>query len=155
MVAKVFKSVSEVIGSYSGLSRIVLEYVETSKKLSDECKKPGFDSASWDRLFTRFFDKENFRRVGHLKEEMDYPTYIGFQTKWATHCEWDCSFKRISEHGNVVFLELEERANINGFLNAVNTVSVYEFTDKNTVRYLDVYLQQAPLPTDAVPEPYK
>ncbi len=155
MVAKVFKSVSDVIDNYSGLSRKVLEYSLTVKDLADKCKHPDFDHQLWDDLFSQYFAKDNFLRVGHLKEEMDYPTYIKFQTKWAPISEWECSFKRISQVDNVVFMELEERASVQGFTNIVNTISVYEFNDEEKIQFLDVYLQQTPLPTDDIPDAYK
>lgn len=155
MVAKVFKPVSEIIDNYSGLARKVLDYSVTVKGLADECKKPGFQNEKWDELFTQFFDKENFLRVGHLKEEMDYETYIEFQTKWAPMSHWECSFKRLTEQDNVVFLELEERATVQGYTNVVNTLSVYEFNDAGKIKFIDVYLQQLPQPTEEVPEAYK
>ena len=155
MVSKVFKDVSEIIGDYSGLSRKVLAFAVSMKRLSDACKKPEFENQTWDRIFSEIFDTENFRRVGHLKEEMDYPAYIKFQTKWAPQADWECSFKRITEQGNVVIMELEERATVAGYTDVVNTVSVYEFNESGKLRYLDIYLQQTPPDPETVPEPYK
>ena len=155
MVAKVFKNVSEIIDDYSGLSRKVLDYSVTVKGLADECKQPGFQNEKWDELFDQFFDKENFQRIGHLKEVMDYPAYIEFQTKWAPHSDWECSFKRITEQDNVVILELEERITVGGETNAVNTISVYEFNDTGKFRHIDIYLQQTPQASEVIPEAYK
>jgi len=155
MVAKVFKNVSDIIEDYSGLSRIVLDYSLTVKGLADECKQPGFQNEKWGELFDQFFDKENFQRIGHLKEVMDYPAYIEFQTKWAPNSEWECSFKRITERDNVVILELEERVTIGGNTNAVNTVSVYEFNDSGKFRHIDIYLQQTPQASEQIPAAYK
>ena len=155
MVAKVFTDVSKIIDNYSGLSRKVLDYSVTVKSLADACKQPGFKNERWHQLFSKFFDTENFQRVGHLKEVMDYPTYIDFQTKWAPHSDWECSFKRITEKDNVVFLELEERATVGGQTNVVNTMSVYEFNESGKVRHLDIYLQQTPQGSQEIPDAYK
>lgn len=155
VVAKVFKNVSEVIGSYSGLSRKVLDYVVTVKGLADQCKQPGFADERWHQLFSAFFDTENFQRVGHFKEVMDYPTYIEFQTKWAPKSLWECSFKRITEQDNVVILELEERVDLGASINAVNTISVYEFNAAGKVRHLDIYLQETPKSVEMLPEAYR
>jgi hypothetical protein len=155
MVAKVFKNVSQIIENYSGLSRKVLDYSVTVKGLADECKQPGFQNERWDQLFSEFFDTKNFQRIGHLKEVMGYPAYIEFQTKWAPISQWECSFKRITEKDNVVFLELEERATVQGHTNVVNTLSVYEFNESGKIRYIDVYLQQTPQTSEVVPDAYK
>ena len=155
MVSKVFKDVSEVIDDYTGFSRLVLEYSIATKEMNKKCKEPGFKDEEWDVFFSRFFDTENFQRIGHLKEVMDYPTYLKFQTQWAPISEWEGSFKRITESDNVVVLELEERATFDGQTNVVNTVSIYEFNETGRVYRLDVYLQQAPQPSDKVPDGYK
>ncbi len=155
MVSKVFKDVSDIINDYTGLSRKVLDYNVVTKDMNHKCKQPGFKDEMWDEHFAQFFDKPNFLRVGHLKEEFDYPTYLEFQTKWAPMSDWECSFKRISEVGNVVYLELEERATFNGETNVVNTISVYEFNETGKVYRLDLYLQQTPQSDDQIPDAYK
>ena len=155
MVSKVYKNVSEIIDNYTGLARKVLEYSITTKELNIACKKPGFDDKTWDEYLSRIFDTEVFQRVGHLKEVMDYPTYLKFQTRWAPVSEWESSFKRITESDNVVIQELEERSTAGGVTNVVNTVSIYEFNDNGKVVHLDVYLQQAPSNPDDIPDAYK
>ena len=155
MVAKVFQNVTDIIDNYSGLSRKVLQYAVTTKELNEACKQPGFTDDIWDKHFSEFLDTENFLRIGHLKEEMDYPSYLEFQTKWAPKSYWECSFKRISEVDNVVILELEERVQFDDFKNSVNTVSIYEFNEAGKVTHLDLYLQQAPQSPDDIPDNYK
>ena len=155
MVAKTFIDVAEIINDYIGLARKVLDYNVVTKEMNYKCKQPGFNDEMWDQHFAQFFDTENFLRVGHLKEEFDYPTYLQFQTKWAPMSDWECSFKRISEIDNVVFLELEERVTFAGSTNVVNTLSVYEFNDTGKVYRLDLYLQQTPQSEDEIPDAYK
>jgi hypothetical protein len=74
---------------------------------------------------------------------MNWQDYITFLTSWAMGSEWECSFKRITEAGNVVFLELEERLKMGDFSSAVNSLSVYEFNDAGKIQHLDIYLQMA------------
>ncbi len=155
MVSKVYKDVAEIIDNYSGLSRKVLDYNVVTKRMNEECKQAGFRDEAWDEHFSKVFDTENFQRIGHLKEVMDYPTYLRFQTQWAPKSSWECSFKRITESDNVVVLELEERATHGGVTNVVNTVSIYEFNDTGKIYRLDVYLQQQPASTEQVPDGYK
>ena len=136
------QSLDDVIGYYTGLARTVLDYSALMKRMVDEAKEPGFTVDSWGPL-AELIDTEDFVRVGNFKEVMNWQDYIGFLTGWASSSEWDCSFKRVTQAGNVVFLELEERSQIGQFSNSVNSVSVYEFNDAGKITRIDVYLQMA------------
>ena len=74
---------------------------------------------------------------------MNWQEYVAFLTGWASSSEWDCSFKRVTESGNTVFLELEERSRIGDFSNSVNSASIYEFNDAGKITRIGVYLQMA------------
>ncbi|MBB3749541.1 hypothetical protein FHT44_002002 [Mycolicibacterium sp. BK634] len=124
------------------LSQSVLDYSVLMKRLVDEAKRPGFTADSWAPL-AELIDTENFVRVGNFKEVMNWAEYVGFLTNWATSSEWESEFKRVTEAGNVVFLELEERSRIGDFSNSVNSVSVYEFDAAGKITRIDVYLQMA------------
>ena len=97
--------VASVINNYSGKSRKVLDYSQVMKHMVEEAKKPGFSADSWGQL-EDLIDTARFERVGNFKEVMNWQQYIDFLCQWAQHSEWDCSFKRITEQGNTVFLEL-------------------------------------------------
>ncbi|WP_179473570.1 hypothetical protein [Mycolicibacterium vinylchloridicum] len=124
------------------LSATVLDYSALMKRLVDEAKQPGFTTESWSPL-ADLIDTANFVRVGNFKEVMNWAEYVSFLTNWATSSEWDSSFKRVTEVGNVVFLELEERSRIGEFSNSVNSLSVYEFDTAGKITRIDVYLQMA------------
>lgn len=134
------REVSDVIGNYTGLSRKVLDYSQIMKLLVDSAKQPGFSAASWSPL-VELIAIDEFERVGNFKEVMNWQDYIDFLTSWAASSEWECSFKRITEVWNVVFLELEERSRIGDFSSVVNSVSVYEFNCAGKIRHMDIYLQ--------------
>lgn len=136
------RDVDDIINDYSGLSRKVLDYAVITKGLVDEAKKPGFTVDSWAPL-AELIDIETFVRVGNFKEVMNWQEYVNFLTNWASASQWECSFKRITEVGNVVFLELEERSRIGDFANSVNSASVYEFNPAGKITHIDVYLQMA------------
>ena len=110
-------------------------------------KKPGFSVASWAPL-AEFVDVDAFERVGNFKEVMSWTDYVGFLTNWATTSEWEGSFKRVTEHDNVVFLELEERSRVGPHSSVVNSVSVYEFNAAGKLKHLDIYLQMEPMPAE-------
>ena len=134
--------VSDIIGDYSGNCRTVLDYCMATKRTVDVAKQPGFTIDGWAPL-AELVDTDNFVRVGNFKEIMSWQQYVSFLTKWATSAQWECSFKRITAKGNVVFLELEERNGRGDSRNSVNSMSVYEFDDQGRIRRIDVYLQMA------------
>lgn len=132
--------VNEIIDQYTGLCRTVLDYSVIVKQIVDSAKKAGFTADSWAPL-AALVDTDRFERVGNFKEVMDWPAYIGFLTDWAPTAEWECSFKRVTEKGGLVFLELEERTSSAGFNSVVNSLSVYQFDEAGRITHVDVYLQ--------------
>jgi hypothetical protein len=149
----ILRELDEVVGEYTGLARDVLEYSQIMKRMVDSAKEPGFSEASWAPL-ADLVAVDAFERVGNFKEVMNWDEYVTFLTGWATSSDWDCSFKRITEAGNVVFLELEERVSMGDFSSVVNSVSVYEFNAVGKIQHLDIYLQM-PLPDPGILEAYE
>jgi hypothetical protein len=131
---------AEIVSAHTGHSRTVLEYAATTGRLVGEAKKPGFDAEGWAPL-AELVDTANFHRVGAFKEEMDWAGYVEFLTGWARTSEWECTFQRVTEHGDLVFLELEERSAVGDFRSVVNSLSVYAFSADGRIRRLDLYLQ--------------
>src|SRR6476659_1033858 len=129
--------IDAVIGDHTGLSRTVLEYALELKRIVDQAKAPGFDADGWTPL-ARFVATDDFTRIGPFKDEMTWPDYVTFLTAWASTNHWECSFKSLTETGNLVFLELEERMAPGDSAGAVNSLSVYEFGDAERLHRLDV-----------------
>jgi hypothetical protein len=142
--------VGAVVGDHTGRSRQVLEYVLEMKRIIDRAKKPGFDDGGWEPL-ARFVDADDFVRVGPFKDRMGWPEYVAFLTGWATRRHWECSLRGVTEAGDRVFLELEERSEPGDSANAANSLSVYEFDDHQRLRRLAVYLQMAMPPPPGPP----
>jgi hypothetical protein len=145
------QNINDVIDRHSGLSRAVLDYSVAFKRIVDGARDPGFSMESWGPL-AALVDTANFVRVGNFKEVMDWAAYTGFLTQWVPNAAWECSFKRVTESGRIVFLEMEERTQMGGVSNTVNSLSVYEFTD-GKIRHLDIYLQM-PMPDLAMLQGY-
>lgn len=143
-------TIDEVLATTTGRSRCVLEYSQITKRLVDSAKQPGFTVESWAPL-AGLIAVDEFVRIGPFKEVMNWAEYAEFLTKWAMSSDWDCSFQRITETPELVFLELEERSRIGDFSSVVNTVSVYEFDADNKVRRIAVYLQMELPNTSTVP----
>lgn len=136
------QNVEDVIGNHTGRARTVLEYSLVIKRLVDEAKKPGFTVDSWAPL-AELVAVDEFERVGAFKEVMKWSDYVDFLTNWATSSEWECSFKRITETADLVFLELEERNAVGDFTSVVNSLSVYKLNGAGKITHIDLYLQMA------------
>lgn len=144
-------TIDDVIDTVTGRARTVLEYSQTMGRLVKSAKRPGFSAEDWAPL-AALIDVDDFVRIGPFKEVQNWAEYTEFLTNWATSSEWDCSFKRISEAGDIVFLELEEHSRIGDFSSVVNSASVYEFDADDKITSIAVYLQMqlpdsAPLPS--------
>ena len=148
------QNIKDIIDDYSGLSRIVLDYSVAFKRIMDGAGATDFSAKDWAPL-AALVDTANFVRVGNFKEVMDWAAYTSFLTQWAPHAAWECSFKRVTENGRAVFLEMEERTSMGGVSNTVNSLSVYEFTAHDKIGHLDIYLQMPmPMPDAAMLQGY-
>jgi len=133
-------AIEDVVDDHSGRSRTVLDYGLRMKRLVDEAKDPGFSRDRWDGLLD-LVAPDGFERIGPFKDAMDWPQYVDFLDGWARSAEWECSFKRITEVDDRVYLELEERSRFGDLSSVVNSLSVYEFGPDDRIHHLDVYLQ--------------
>ncbi len=144
-------TLDDVLATATGRRRAVLEYSRITKNLVDAAKQPGFSTDSWAPL-AELIEVDEFVRVGPFKEVMNWQQYAEFLTGWAMSSEWDCSFRRLTEAGDIAFLELEERSRIGDFSSVVNTVSVYEFNAENKIRRIAVYLQMEYPAATSIPD---
>lgn len=123
------------------LCRKVLDYSIIFKQLVEKAKQPGFSEADWAPL-SELVAVDEFKRVGAFLEEMNWPEYTGFVTQFAAAVRWDGTFRRIHEHGRVVYLELTERCTIGDKVDVVNSLTVYAFNAAGKISHLDIYLQR-------------
>lgn len=80
---------------------------------------------------------------------MNWPQYVAFLTRWINGgAKWEGSFKRVTEHDRVVFLELEERSWQGAHVSIVNSSTIYEFDVAGKLVHLDIYLQMKPMHPD-------
>jgi hypothetical protein len=130
--------------SLPALARKVLRYTDLIEQTVNAAKQPGFTPDDWNVL-SEVVNVETFQRVGNFKEVMDWPAYVAMLSQWGTTTAFWSKFRRISEAGNVVFLELEEHNTPEGRPESVvNSLSVYEFGDDGKICHLDIYLQYVP-----------
>ncbi|MBW8752591.1 MAG: hypothetical protein JF595_00320 [Sphingomonadales bacterium] len=127
-----------VSGTYA---RKVMQYGDTIERTVRAAKEPGFTEAGWDELAS-LLDTAKFERVGNDKVAMGWEVYRGLLMGWATTTDFWSEFRRISEVGNLVFLELtEHNTPRRGAESVVNSCTLYEFDEAGKLVHLDIYLQ--------------
>lgn len=98
------------------------------------------DTLDW-APFNDLVDTDNFTRVGAYQEVMNWNEYTTFVSEWAGQTKFETTIFRISEVGNVVFKEIEERHYRGDEFIRKNVMAVYEFNVENKLRHLDIYEQ--------------
>ena len=128
-------SVGKEIGP---LTQCVYDFIATQTKVMEK----GVSSPSdWDPL-TRLVDPERFERVGAYLEVLNWTEYKDFLTRWmAGGTRFEMTEFHISEIGNTVFQEIEERHHRGGEFIRKNVVAIYRFDDQNRLFHLDIYEQ--------------
>jgi len=127
-----------VTGRYA---RKCLEYTDCIKRTVEAAKQPGFGESGWDEL-AALLDTGRFERVGNDKVRMGWEVYRTLLTKWATTTDFWAEFHRISQVGNLVFLELtEHNTPLGGEESVVNSLTTYEYDDEGRLVKLGIFLQ--------------
>jgi hypothetical protein len=126
---------SDTIGP---LTRRVYDFVEAQGRVL----AAGItDPSDWDPL-ADYIDEPNFKRVGAYLEEFDWPRYKDFLTAWAAGgTRFEYTEFQISEIGNCVFQEIEERHHRGDTFIRKNVLAVYRFSEANRIVHLDIYEQ--------------
>jgi hypothetical protein len=120
------------------LSQKVLGYEAAMRRLVPTVRV----RQDWQPL-TEFVAVEDFERVGTFMEHQDWRAYTEMLTQWADSIDsFETSVQRVSESGNLVYYEIEERHRRGGNVSVVNSLTVFEFGDDAKIRRLAVYLQQ-------------
>ncbi len=97
--------------------------------------------SDWDPV-ARFIDPATFKRVGAYLEELDWEDYKAFLTGWAKGgTRFEMTVFHMTEIGNAVFQEIEERHWRGDDFIRKNVIAVYRFDDRNRIRHLDIYEQ--------------
>jgi hypothetical protein len=90
----------------------------------------------------RFVDVERFKRVGAYLEELDWADYTRFLTGWSSGgTRFEMTQFHVTEVGDAVFQEIEERHYRGDELIRKNVIAVYRFTPQGRIRHLDIYEQ--------------
>lgn len=128
---------------FTGLTARTLEYSEAFSRLVETARARPLTEADWAG-FEQLVDVDNYHRVGVFlgpaAEVIDWATYKHYITQYAAGTSWEGTLRHVTEQGNRVILELEERNAHGGIIDVSNTVTIYEFDDIGRVCHLDVYV---------------
>ena len=95
----------------------------------------------WEPV-AEFLDVDEFKRVGAYLEEFNWPDYRKFLTGWVGGgTRFEMTVFHITEIGNAVFQEIEERHYRGDEFIRKNVIAVYRFNDRNKIIHLDIYEQ--------------
>ncbi len=97
--------------------------------------------SDWEPV-AAFIDPARFRRVGAYLEELDWETYKAFLTGWAAGgTRFEMTEFQVTECGNAVFQEIEERHWRGEEFIRKNVIAVYRFDEAGRIIHLDIYEQ--------------
>lgn len=120
------------------LTRLVNQFVAAQTK----ARLAGITSpADWAPV-TEFVAVDEFKRVGAYLEELNWDDYAKFLTGWADGgTRFEMTEFHITEAGNAVFQEIEERHYRGDEFIRKNVIAVYRFNDARKIVHLDIYEQ--------------
>lgn len=120
------------------LTRIVNRFVEAQGKVM----AAGVTSPDDWAPVAEFVAVDQFKRVGAYLEELNWSEYCRFLTGWASGgTRFEMTQFYVTEVGNAVFQEIEERHHRGDTFIRKNVIAVYRFTDDKKIRHLDIYEQ--------------
>lgn len=128
---------------FSGLTRNVIAYSEAFEALVGVAKTRELTDADWAPIES-LVDVATWERLGvflgETSEVIDWAKYKHYVSQFAKHTNWDGKLRRVTEHGDLVVLELEERNARGDAVDISNTVTIYHFTPAGKLDHLDVYV---------------
>lgn len=125
-------------GELGPLTKTAYAFVAAQgKALAAGIKSP----SDWEPV-AALIDTATFKRVGAYLEELNWPEYKAFLTSWAAGgTRFEFTEFHISEVGNTVFQEIEERHYRGDEFIRKNVIAVYRFNEQNKIIHLDIYEQ--------------
>ncbi len=120
------------------LTKIVLAW---TKGIEERTTGKDVSAADWEEL-SDCIAIDEFKRVGAYLEELNWQEYLRFLTQWAGGgTRFEATVFHITEIGNTVFQEIEERHYRGDEFIRKNVIAVYRFNAQNKIRHLDIYEQ--------------
>jgi hypothetical protein len=98
-------------------------------------------AADWEPM-GEYLDVASFKRVGAYLESFNFAEYCEFLTGWAAGgTQFEFTEFHVTEVGNTLFQEIEERHTRGDAFIRKNVIAVYRFNAENKIIHLDIYEQ--------------
>lgn len=121
------------------LTKKVRDYADTMARVVSGSPAPD----DWSRV-AEFVAVDGFERIGPFLEVQDWQQCVEMLSAWAGSVDrFETSVRRITEQGNLVYFQVEERHFVGDQTMKVNSLSVFEFNEAGKICHLDVFLQKA------------
>jgi hypothetical protein len=118
-------------------AKTVWRYHTLMQQIKDKARTPEYSRDDWKAL-AEVVDTSDFQRFGNFLEVQNWDQYIEMLDSWAPRSEkFSTTFRRMTEHGNLVFVELQESHDTGN----INSVSIYELNSAGKIFRLHIYLQ--------------
>jgi hypothetical protein len=128
---------------FTGLARKVLQYSQAFAAIVEGSKQKPLEESDWQAI-EMLVNTGDFQRqgvfLGPQAELIDWATYKHYVSQYAAGFSWEGTLRHITESGQRVILELEERNTGNGETDVSNTVTTYEFDGEEKLCRLEVYV---------------
>ena len=120
------------------LRQVVLDFNACQAKiLAAGVKSP----ADWEPM-GEYIDVANFKRVGAYLEELNFTDYCEFLAGWAAGgTQFEFTEFHVTEIGDTLFQEIEERHTRGSDFIRKNVIAVYRFNADSKIVHLDIYEQ--------------
>lgn len=126
------------VGELGPLTKIALRW---SEGIAERTSGQGATNADWEEI-SDCIAVDEFKRVGAYLEELNWSEYLRFLTQWAGGgTRFEMTIFRISEIGDSVFQEIEERHYRGDEFIRKNVMAVYRFNADRKIVHLDIYEQ--------------
>ncbi len=120
------------------LRQVVLDFNAVQAKILAAGVK---SAADWEPM-NAYLDTATFKRVGAYLEELNFADYCEFLAGWAAGgTQFEFTEFHVTEVGNTLFQEIEERHTRGSDFIRKNVIAVYRFNADNKIVHLDIYEQ--------------
>jgi hypothetical protein len=133
--------ISTATGTSSELGPLTQIALSWAQGIEERTTGKDVTPADWEEL-SDCIAVDEFKRVGAYLEELTWPEYLKFMTEWAGGgTRFETTVFHITEVGNTVFQEIEERHYRGEEFIRKNVMAVYRFNGENKICHLDIYEQ--------------
>jgi hypothetical protein len=134
----VFTTATATSNEVGPLRKVVLGFNEVQAQiLAAGVKSP----SDWEPM-GEYIAVDEFKRVGAYLEVLDFAEYCDFLAGWAAGgTQFEFTEFHVTEIGNTLFQEIEERHTRGQDFIRKNVIAVYRFNADNKIVHLDIYEQ--------------